>query len=108
MISLNHMGRFKKGLFLGGLVGAALMWLNATPKGKEMREKLMGQANDLYAQLKESMKQLEGPTKEMYDALVERAVEEYGDKAEMAVDMKNKLVRELKKRWKDLEKEIKK
>ncbi len=102
------MGRFKKGLFLGGLVGAALMWLNATPKGKEMREKLMGQANDLYAQLKESMKQLEGPTKEMYDALVERAVEEYGDKAEMAVDMKNKLVRELKKRWKDLEKEIKK
>lgn len=108
MISLNHMGRFKKGLFLGGLVGAALMWLNATPKGKEMREKMLSQANDLYAQLKDSLKQLEGPTKEMYDALVERAVAEYAAKKEMAMDMKNQLVKELKKRWKDLEKEIKK
>lgn len=101
------MGMFKKGLFLGGLLGAAAMWLNATPKGKEMRDKLMGQANDLYAQLKESMKQLEGPTREMYDALVERAVEEYGAKVEMAMDMKNQLIRELKKRWDSLEQEIK-
>lgn len=102
------MGRFKKGLFLGGLLGAALMWLNATPKGKEMRAKLLDQANDLYGQLKESIKQLEGPTKEMYDALVERAVEEYAAKKEMAIDMKNQLVRELKKRWERLEREIKK
>lgn len=84
------------------------MWLNATPKGKEMRAKLLDQANDLYGQLKESIKKLEGPTKEMYDALVERAVEEYAAKKEMAMDMKNQLVRKLKKRWKDLEKEIKK
>jgi gas vesicle protein len=102
------MGRFKKGLFLEGLLGAALMWLNATPKGKEMREKLTVQANDLFFQLKESIKQLEGPTKEMYEALVERAVEEYAAKKEMALEMKNQLVRELKKRWVDLEKEIKK
>lgn len=102
------MGRFKKGLFLGGLIGAALMWLNATPKGKEMREKMMFQANDLYAQLKESLKQLDGPTKEMYDALVERAVEEYAAKKEMAMEIKDQLIKELKKRWKDLEKEIKK
>ena len=102
------MGRFKNGLFLGSLVGAALMWLNVTPKGREMREKLIGQANDLYFQLAASMKQLEGPTKEMYDALVERAVEEYAVKKEMAVEMKNHLVRELKKRWKRLEREIKK
>ena len=101
------MGRFKKGLFLGSLLGAALMWLNATPKGKEMREKIIVQANDLFGQLKESLMQLEGPTKEMYDALVERAVEEYALKKEMAVEMKNQLIRELKKRWSDLEKEIK-
>ncbi len=102
------MGTFKKGLFLGGLVGAAIMWLNVTPEGKKMREKLMSQANDLFAQLKDSIKQLEGPTQEMYDALVERAVEEYAAKKEMALDMKNQLIRELKKRWKVLEKEIKK
>lgn len=102
------MGRFNKGLFLGGLLGAALMWLNATPKGKEMKEKLMSQANDLFGQLKESIKQLEGPTKEMYDALVERAVEEYAAKKEMAMDMKSQLVKELKKRWDELEADIKK
>lgn len=102
------MGKFTKGLLFGGVLGAAAMWLNATPKGKEMRAKLMEHLDPLYNQLKESIKQLEGPTKEMYCALVERAVEEYGAKKEMAEDVKNMLVKNLKKKWKDLEKEIKK
>jgi len=102
------MGKFTKGLFFGGLLGAAAMWLNATPQGKEMRAKLMEHLNPLYNQLKESIKQLEGPTKEMYDALVERAVEEYAAKKEMAADMKEMLLKQLKKKWKELEKEIKK
>lgn len=101
------MGRFKKGLVLGGILGAALMWLSATPKGKEMRDKLTEHADALFLQLKESMKQLEGPTKEMYEALVERAAEEYANKREMAADMKANLVKELKKRWTKLETEIK-
>lgn len=102
------MGRFKKGLFLGGLMGAALMWLNATPKGKEMRAKLAAHLEPLYNELKISMKQLEGPTKEMYDALVERAVAEYATKKELAGEMKDHLVRQLKKKWSNLEKELKK
>lgn len=101
------MGRFKKGLILGGALGAFLMWLNVTPKGKEMKAKLMEHAEALYIELKQSIKQLEGPTKEMYDALVERATEEYAAKKEMAMDMKNMLIKELKKRWKKLEQEIK-
>ncbi len=102
------MGNFKRGLFLGGLVGAAMMWLNATPKGKEMRAKILEHLDPLYNELKESIQQLEGPTKEMYDALVERAVEEYAVKKELAEDMKVMLVRKLKKKWLELEKEIKK
>lgn len=102
------MGRFKKGLFLGSLVGATLMWLNATPKGKEMRAKLMEHLQPLYNELRVSIKQLEGPTKEMYDALVERAVEEYGARKELAAEMKTALIRNLQKKWKELEKEIKK
>lgn len=101
------MGRFKKGLFLGGLLGAALMWLNATPKGKEMRAKLTASLDPLYNELKESIKMLEGPTREMWDALVERAVAEYADKKEMADDMKEMLIKKLKKKWSQLEKEIK-
>lgn len=101
------MGKFKKGLFLGGLLGATMMWLNATPKGKEMRAKILEHLDPLFNELKESIKQLEGPTKEMYDALVERAVEEYAAKKDMALDMKAVLIRKLKKKWAELEKEIK-
>ncbi|MFH1292240.1 MAG: YtxH domain-containing protein [bacterium] len=101
------MGKFKKGLVLGGALGALLMWLNATPKGKEMREKLLSHADVLFKELKDSLEQLDGPTREMYDALVERAVAEYAGKKEMAVDMKAKLIKELKKRWCKLEKELK-
>jgi len=102
------MGKFKKGVFLGSLVGAGMMWLNATPKGKEMRSKLLQHSKPLYDELKDSLKQLEGPTKEMYEALVERAVAEYGDRKDMADEMKMMLIRDLKKKWKKLEKEIKK
>ena len=102
------MGSFKKGLFFGGLAGAALMWLNATERGKQMRAKIVEHLDPLYNELKDSIKKLEGPTKEMYDALVDRAVEEYSSRREMAEDMKMQLVRKLKKRWKELEKEIKK
>lgn len=102
------MGRFKKGLFLGGLLGAGLMWLNATTKGKEMRAKILAHLDPLYVQLKESIKKLEGPTREMYDALVERAVEEYSAKKELAQDVKEMLVKSLKKKWHELEKELKK
>ncbi|MEK7624975.1 MAG: hypothetical protein AAB467_01340 [Patescibacteria group bacterium] len=101
------MGRFKKGVFLGGLLGAALMWLNATPKGKEMRAKLSTHLEPLFNELVVSLKQLEGPTKEMYDALVERAVAEYAAKKELAEEVQSHLIRELKKRWTKLQREIK-
>ncbi len=101
------MGKFNKGLVLGGMLGAALVWLNVSPKGKELRAKAAQHLEPLFVQLKESLGQLEGPTREMYDALVERAVEEYAAKKEMALDLKTALVRELKKRWKEVEAELK-
>lgn len=100
------MGRFKKGLLLGGLIGGVLTWLNVSPRGKEYRDKIISHIEPLYSELRMSLKKLEGPTREMYDALVERAVEEYAIKKELAVDMKNNLIRELKKRWAELEEEI--
>jgi gas vesicle protein len=102
------MGSFKKGLILGGALGAFLTWLNVTPKGKEMRDKIMQHLEPLYDELKFSIKQLEGPTQEMWDALVERAVEEYSNKKELAEEVKNNLIKQLKKKWYDLKKEIKK
>ena len=102
------MGNFKKGLILGGALGAFLTWLNVTPQGKEMREKILQHLEPLYNELKISIKQLEGPTQEMWDALVERAVEEYAAKKEMAEDVKNNLTKQLKKKWEWLQEELKK
>ncbi|MDO8626042.1 MAG: YtxH domain-containing protein [Candidatus Magasanikbacteria bacterium] len=102
------MGRFRKGLILGGLMGAALTWLNATPRGKEFRAKLAEHLNPLFEELKASLKQLEGPTREMYEALVERAVEEYALKRQMAEEMKVQLTRQLKKKWHEIKKDLEK
>lgn len=99
------MGQFKKGMFLGGLIGAFIVWLT-TPKGKEFREKLAQNAEPLFKELTTSLKQLEGPTREMYEALVERAVAEYASKREMAQVMQQALVRDLKRRWKDIKKSL--
>lgn len=87
-------------------MGAALMWFNVSPKGKEMRAKLVEHVQSLFDELKNSIKQLEGPTQEMYEALVDRAVEEYAVKKDMAVEMKVMLIKELKKKWKELENDI--
>ena len=89
-------------------MGAAMMWLNATPKGRELRAKIMAHLDPLYKELKESLSKLEGPTKEMYYALVERAVAEYAAKKELAEEISNALIRKLKARWSELERELKK
>jgi gas vesicle protein len=101
------MGNFKRGLVLGGAVGAFLTWLNVTPQGKEMRTKILQHLEPLYNELKASIAQLEGPTQEMWDALVERAVAEYADKKELAEEVKNNLIKQLKKKWLQLQKELK-
>ncbi len=49
------MGKFKKGLFMGGLLGAGMMWLNTTKKGKETRDKLIDQSAEVYALLKDNI-----------------------------------------------------
>lgn len=100
------MGKFKRGLFFGSLLGAGIVWLNTTVKGKQIREKILTHVDLLYGELKESIKQLDGPTQEMYDALVERAAAEYADKKQMAGEYKNMLIKELKKKWDDLEIEL--
>lgn len=52
------MGKFNKGLFFGGLLGAGLTWLNTTKKGKAMRDDIVKHATDVYpkivAEIKES------------------------------------------------------
>ncbi len=101
----------KKGLIigslLGGAVGSLITWLNFSREGKEMRQKMLEHTDALYTEIKNSLLKLEGPTRDMYEALVERASEEYALKKELAGKYKNVLVKELRKKWLQLEEEIK-
>lgn len=105
------MATFKKGMMLGGLLGLGLMWLNTTKKGKAMRDEMLGQAADLYADIKEKVLQSdawENMTKNKYMAMVEEAVETYAVKNGLADKVKGIITQLLATQWKTLEKEVKK
>lgn len=42
------MGKFNKGLFLGGLFGGLVTWMNTTKKGKAVRDDLLQHATKAY------------------------------------------------------------
>ena len=96
------MGRFKKGLFLGGLMGAGLMWLNTTKKGKEMRDQIVDQAADVYALVKQKVEQsgaLEDLNKNKYVKMVKEAVDKYAVQTGMADDAKKMVMKLVNAQW---------
>jgi gas vesicle protein len=56
-------GHFFKGLFIGGLIGAVIGILYAPKRGKEMRENLARQADEIIAKAKEAFEK----NKETYE-----------------------------------------
>jgi gas vesicle protein len=77
------MGKFKKGVFLGGLLGAGMTWLNTTKKGKEVREDLINQSAFIYEDLKKKVKAskaYDDLTKKDYMVMVRGAVDKYAVK----------------------------
>jgi len=105
------MGTFKKGLFLGGLVGAGLMWLGVTKKGKEVREEVLEYATDVYGDVKKQILASEtwgNLTKSKYVAMVHDAVDAYAIKTGIADHVKQMITRLVSAEWNTLEKELKK
>lgn len=104
------MGKFKKGVVLGGLLGGALVWLNTTTKGKQYRSKLVDQAADIYARVKEEVEAsgaMEKMNKNKYVAMVKKAVDKYAIENGMAASVKNTIVRLLSSQWSNFKKEMK-
>ncbi|MDD2656716.1 MAG: hypothetical protein PHQ18_04090 [Patescibacteria group bacterium] len=102
------MGKFKHGLFLGGLLGAGLVWLNATKKGKEVRNDLMDNAATVYAEVKEKVISSEGwdkMTKTKYYKFVEQTVNKYAVENDLLDSMRDMIERVVKAQWKNLSKE---
>ena len=105
------MGKFKKGLFLGGLLGAGMVWMSTTKKGREMREKLLDHAATVYGQVKEKAMASDAwatMTKNKYVAMVQEAVDKYAVQSGLAESMKNLVVKLVSAQWKNLQGEAKK
>ena len=105
------MGKFKKGLCLGGLLGAGLMWLNATTMGKKTREKMLDYSADIYEDLKEkvlSSKEWKNMNKSKYVKLVKKNVDKYATDNALANNVKKMVTKLLIAEWGNLKKEINK
>ncbi len=97
------MGTFKKGLFFGGLIGAGLMWLNTTKRGKELRDQLLEYAADVYGEVKTkviSSKQWEKLTKNEYVQMVEETVNTYAVEHDLSDRVRNMVEKLVKAQWK--------
>lgn len=97
------MGTFKKGLFFGGLLGAGLMWLNTTKRGKELRDTLVDHATDVYGEVKEkitSSKQWESITKNQYVRMVEEVVNKYAVEHDLSDKVRDVVEKVVKSQWK--------
>ncbi len=99
------MGKFNKGLFVGGLLGATIIWLGFTKKGREMREQLLDHAAVIYAQLKDKLlatSAWQEMTKNEYVVMVREAVDKYAVQNGLADEVKKLIVEVLASQWKNL------
>lgn len=91
--------RFGKGLLIGSIIGGMVTLFATSEKTKEMRGRLKDDLDDLYDTLVQKMKAVDDLSKEYYDRLVERVVDEYSDKKNLTIELKENIAEELKNRW---------
>ncbi len=105
------MGRLKNGLLVGGLLGAGLMWLSTTKKGRALRKDVTSQAADIYGELKEKVMASDAwskMSKTNYVEMVTEAVDGYTKRHPVAEEAKIMLTKILSAQWSNLQKQLKK
>jgi gas vesicle protein len=105
------MGRFKKGLFLGGLIGAGLTWMTTTRKGREVRDELLDHAATIYDNIQKEIhasSQVQKLTKHRYVAIVKKYVDTYAKDNGLSDNIKNMITKLLNTQWKQFKQSSKK
>lgn len=105
------MGRFKKGLFFGGMLGAGLTWLMTTTKGKNVRGQMLDHAADAYTKLREEVLASESYdklTKSRYVKKVEKYVKAYAKEHNLSTDVAQVVTKLVSSQWKAMRDELKK
>jgi len=99
------MGNFKRGLFFGGLLGAGLVWLNATKKGKQTRDEMLDYAADVYDDVKarvQTSKKWKDMSKSKYYKMVEETVNKYAVENDLVDNMRDMVEKVVKAQWKNI------
>lgn len=104
------MGTFKKGLFLGGLLGAGAMWLAVTKEGKAMREQAMEHAVKVYDRVKTEV--TKSPAwkkmkKSDFAKMVQKVADDYAEELGLAKKVTSMIVALVVSQWGKLRKEVK-
>lgn len=96
------MGNFKRGLVLGGLLGAGLAWLNLTKEGKAVREQAVNHAVVVYERVKkETLKSGTWKTIKKSDFVkkVRQVTETYAEEIGLAKNSISLIVSLIVKQW---------
>lgn len=99
------MGKFKTGMFLGGLLGAGLVWLSTTKKGRETRDLMLDHAGKVYSELKDkvlSSPQYKNLNKNEYVKMVKEYVDKYAIENGLADNVKNIVTKVVQGQWKNM------
>ncbi len=100
--------KFLGTLALGALIGSALGLFLSPGKGKENRAKFKKVTKKVSEKLIDDLAKLSKVGKKEYDAVVENIVEKYSKDDLMDPESWQEIKNELKLRWSDVQKEMKK
>ncbi len=102
------MGTIKKSLVLGSIMGAGLIWLTSTKKGKETRDQLLDHAADIYFDLKKKIQKIDkqyNVSKSAYVKMAKDTVNEYFDKHPLPGAIKDIVLKVVLSQWENLKEE---
>lgn len=104
------MGNFKRGLLLGGLLGAGLAWLNLTTKGKAVRDEAIEHAAVVYERVKKEVMKSDAwkkMKKSDFTKQVQRIAEDYSAEIGLAKSTVLLIVSLVVKKWEKMKRESK-
>ena len=97
---------FKKGLILGGILAAgAAVWLVMSKHGVALTADLKKDLEKLAKNVSKNLHRLKDVTKQDFDDLVVKIVDEYAETKDLAIGIKDEFVSLLQSRWNDMEAE---
>ena len=103
------MGKFKSGMFFGGLLGAGIMWMSLTKKGRAVRDELLDHAAVVYVEAKEKLMASDAwrqMNRSQFVVLVKDLVDRYAVKTGLAKELKELIVKVVVSQWQNLKQEM--